>query len=140
MHRMKPKNTLYLNLWKSTEDLDTQKFRREHVLIEEVCFRANLAYDYEDYVKTVCDGMIMLLEAKISRESLSSHKGLMTLVDKMGDEIIDNSRYGSDQQYVGIFVKLRSAVERFKVKFYKMIKDLLHQVLENGIDLPRSKK
>lgn len=141
MNRIQPRKSLYQNLWKERNS-DTKQAHQspEIALIEDVCLRVQLSHNYEEYVQKLCEGMIMLLNAKISQNTLKKHKLLMSYINQMGDQIIDNSNYESDQQYLGIFVKLRSSIERFKVKFYQLVKGLMHQVLEQGIDLSNNLK
>jgi len=131
---------LYKKLWKShdpknvsatSDDLNSD----ESALIDEICFKADLCEHYEEYIQTLCNGMILLLEAGITKRSLQQHPVLQEKIHNMGDKILENSYLKSDQFYVGLFVKLRVKFDWLQAKFYKVIKNMMHHVLDCGLKI-----
>jgi len=128
---------LYQKLWRASDNVKSARVKpsAELVLIDDVCLKADLCETYEDYVRTLCEGMEMLLNANVPHESLISHDNLRSKIEGLGDTIIDHSYADSDQLYVGLFVKLRSGLDWLKVKFYTLVRDMMRHVLDHGLKI-----
>jgi hypothetical protein len=131
---------LFKGLW-SSESPDYPSFEDklkdspENSLIDEICFKADLCENYEDYINTLCQGMILILDAGIPRRYLEEHPLIKDKVHNMGGDILSNSHQDSDQLYVGLFVVLKVKADWLKVKFYKIIQNMMHHVLDHGLKI-----
>lgn len=132
-------NRHYAKLWK---DAGVHSSRRIHerpdkatTLIDEICFRADLCETSEGYIQALCEGMIFLIQSNVPLKSIETHRIIKQKIHALPEDILNNSRQGTDQFYVGLFAKLKLKTDWLSVKFYQIIQKMMHHVLEQGLKI-----
>ncbi|MBD64533.1 MAG: hypothetical protein CME62_04970 [Halobacteriovoraceae bacterium] len=127
----------YKNLWLDKSNSDTESRPGEQFL-DSLCAKIDETRGYEEYIHTLCEGMILLLQSKIGVETIKKHPDLMAKIKQLPQKIIHNSYDDSDLMFLGIFVELELPKSIFKLQFYQTIKKLLTKILDCGYHISKT--
>ena len=140
---VKIKPAILLNLWK---DSSSREQRPKVVTdnyevfcskaIDSFCMKADLCESLEEYVTTVCDGMIDLIKMGIPKQKILKHGVALAKLLRLGEDIIEYGPKKSDIFFVGLFVDLKIAKEWFEVRFYTIVTNMLGRIYNKGLELP----
>ncbi len=143
---IKFKPVVMLNLWKENSNQSGPKVVTGNYdafcnkAIDGFCMEADLCESLEEYVETICDGMMELIKMGIPKQKLLNHSIALTKILRLGEDIIEYGKKKSDIFYIGLFVDLKIAKEWFEFRFYSVIKNMLNLIYSKSKELPNELK
>lgn len=138
---MKAKNVLYHRLWsKNGSNWQNKPKTATEISIDLLCSKADMCHCIEDYIYTLCEGMIELLNNDFNLEVVRKHTILKQKIEHLGLDILAKSRAGSELFYLALFVDFKLSQNWLDKTLYKVIRNMFSQVMNLGLSFSKSLK